>query len=145
MILKSIKLHASLQANSQIKDTVLAIPANWGWKAKTALINAAAIAELYVLGLINQNSAAAINFAITRNDTQPINIAFFNLGSHNLQFSVMQFFGTLDQAKGKNIQSLKVLSHLVVEDVGGLQVDREISNYLAEQFMKKHNVTIYLN
>jgi hypothetical protein len=32
---------------------VLSIPANWGWKAKLVLINAAHIADLSVLGLIN--------------------------------------------------------------------------------------------
>lgn len=61
-----------------------------------ALVNAAGIAGLNVLGLVNENSAAAINFAITRNDTDPINIGFFNLGSHNLQFSIMQFYGYKD-------------------------------------------------
>jgi len=96
MILKNIKLHASNQAGSDIKDAVLAIPPSWGWKSKMALINAANIAELSVLGLINENSAAAINFAITRNDTDPINIGFFNLGSHNLQFSIVILFIKVD-------------------------------------------------
>lgn len=96
MILKNIKFHASNQAGSEIKDSVLAIPPNWGWKSKMALINAAHIADLSILALINENSAAAIHFAITRNDTEPINIAFFNLGSHNLQFSIVQFSGIID-------------------------------------------------
>lgn len=69
MILKSVKLQASQQAGSDIKDAVLAVPPNWGWKSKMALINAAHIADLSILGLINENSAAAINFAITRNDS----------------------------------------------------------------------------
>lgn len=55
-----------------------------------ALVNAASIADLSILGLINENSAAAINFAITRNDSDPVNIGFFNLGSHNLQFSIVK-------------------------------------------------------
>lgn len=89
MILKSIKLHAINQAGSEIKDCVLAVPASWGWRARMALVNSAMIAGLNVLGLVNENSAAAINFAITRNDIDPINIGFFNLGSHNLQFSIV--------------------------------------------------------
>lgn len=96
MILRNIKLHASNQAGSDIKDTVLAVPANWGWKSRMTLINAANIAELSVLGLINENSAAAINFAISRNDSDPINIGFFNLGSHNLQFSIVNRNHNLD-------------------------------------------------
>lgn len=106
MILKNIKIHASHQAGTDIKDVVLSIPANWGFKAKMSLVNAAYLADLSVLGLINENSAAAINFAISRNDTDPINIVFFNLGSHNLQISVIKLFGHFDEEKNKTIQSL---------------------------------------
>jgi len=53
MILKNIKLHAINQAGSEIKDCVLAVPASWEWKSKLALINAAGIAGLNVLGLVN--------------------------------------------------------------------------------------------
>ncbi len=44
MILRDLKKHASLQAGSDIKDCVIAIPANWGPKARMSLINAASIA-----------------------------------------------------------------------------------------------------
>lgn len=53
MILRNLKQHASLQAGSDIKDCVIAIPANWGPKAKMSIVNAAAIAEMSVLGLVN--------------------------------------------------------------------------------------------
>jgi molecular chaperone DnaK (HSP70) len=89
MILKNLKKLASHQAGSDIKDAVLAVPANWGFKAKMSLVNAAYLADLSILGIINENTAAAINFAITRNDTDAINIGFFNLGSHNLQISIV--------------------------------------------------------
>lgn len=44
MILRNLKFHASQQAGSDIKDCVIAIPANWGPKAKMAIVNAANIA-----------------------------------------------------------------------------------------------------
>ena len=81
----------------------MTVPAHWGFKARMSLVNAASIAELSVLGLIHENTAAAIHFAIARNDTDPINIAFFNYGSSNLQVSIVQFFGTLDPVKEKYI------------------------------------------
>lgn len=89
MILKNVKKYASQQADSDIKDAVFTVPAHWGFKARMALVNAAAIGELNALGLINENTAAAIHFAITRNDSEPINIGFFNLGSHNLQIAIV--------------------------------------------------------
>jgi len=91
MILKNIKKFGSAQAGSDIRDAVLTVPAHWGFKARMALVNAASIADLSVLGILNENSAAAIHFAITRNDSEAINIGFFNLGSHNLQISIVSF------------------------------------------------------
>ena len=44
MILKNIKTHASQQAGTDIKDAVLAVPSNWGFKAKMSLVNAAYLA-----------------------------------------------------------------------------------------------------
>ena len=79
MILKNIKEHASKQAGTDIRDVVLTVPAHWGFNAKMSLVNAAYLADLSVLSLINENSAAAIQYAITRNDTDPLNVMFFNL------------------------------------------------------------------
>lgn len=123
MILKNVKKYSSGQAGSDIKDAVLTVPAHWGFKAKFALINAAYLADLSVLGIINENSAAAVHFAITRNDTDPINVGFFNMGSNNLQISLVQFFGTYDEVKDKNIESMRVLSHVSIPNFGGLHVD----------------------
>lgn len=69
MVMKNIKKYGSLQAGSDIKDAVLTVPAHWGFKSRLALVNAAYLADLSVLGLVNENSAAAIHFAITRNDS----------------------------------------------------------------------------
>lgn len=87
--MKNIKKYSSDQAGSDIKDAVLTVPAHWGFKARMALVNSAYLADMSILGLINQNSAAAIQYAITRNDTDPINVGFFNLGGFNLQFSIV--------------------------------------------------------
>lgn len=89
MILKNVKTLASHQAGTDIRDVVIAVPSNWGFNARISLVNAALFADFSVLGLINENSAAAIQFAISRNDTDPINVVLFNYGSHNLQISVV--------------------------------------------------------
>jgi len=44
----------------------------------------------------------------------------------------VQFFGTLDEVKSKNIESLRVLSHVSVPNVGGLQVDKELADFIAD-------------
>jgi hypoxia up-regulated 1 len=93
MILKHIKKLASTQADSEIRDLVLTVPSNWDFPARMSLVNAAHIAGLSVLAMVNENSAAAIQLAIARNDTEPINMMLFNYGSYNLHISVIQVFG----------------------------------------------------
>jgi hypothetical protein len=56
-----------------------------------------------VLGLLTENSAAAIQLAIARNDTDPINMILFNYGSYHLQISVLKLFGTFNEDKNKTI------------------------------------------
>lgn len=53
MILKNIKKYGSGQAESDIKDAVFTVPAHWGFKARMALVNAAYLADLSPLGIIN--------------------------------------------------------------------------------------------
>lgn len=48
---------------------------------------------------------------------------FFNLGSHNLQISVMKMFGHFDENKNKTVQGVQALGHFVKEDIGGLKID----------------------
>jgi hypoxia up-regulated 1 len=105
MILKNIKKFSSAQAGSDIRDAVLSVPAHWGFKARLALVNAAYIAELSALGVVNENSAAAIHFAITRNDTDPVNIGFFNLGSHNLQISIVSITVSRSNSSARSTRS----------------------------------------
>ncbi len=51
--MKNIKKFSSAQANSDIKDAVLTVPAHWGFKSRMALVNAAYIADLSALGVVN--------------------------------------------------------------------------------------------
>lgn len=56
MILKTIKQHASKQAGTGVRDCVLTVSSDWGVAARTALINAAYIAELAVLSVVSDNT-----------------------------------------------------------------------------------------
>lgn len=73
-----------------------------------------------------------MHFAITRNDSDPVNIGFFNMGSNNLQMSIIQFFGTVDPVREKNIESMRVLSHISIPNFGGLQVNLGLAEYVAK-------------
>lgn len=68
MILKNIKTLASKQAGTEIKDVVLTVPGDWGLGARNTIMNAAHIGGFSVLSILRSNTAAALNYAMSRND-----------------------------------------------------------------------------
>ncbi len=54
------------------------------------------------------------------------------MGSNNLQMSIIQFFGTVDPVREKNIESMRVLSHISIPNFGGLQVNLGLAEYVAK-------------
>ena len=71
---------------------MLIVPSFWSLQQRKFLAEAAALADLYVINLINENTAAALNYALSQratNDTE--NILFYNLGANSLQMTLAQF------------------------------------------------------
>lgn len=137
MILKNIKEHASKQAGTEIRDCVLTVPSDWGLGARTALINAAYIADLAVLSIMNDNTAAALNYAMARNDNESINVMIYNLGSHKLQVSIIRFFGYTFADSNRTIESIDVLAHETSTEFGGYEMDNKIAEVVSKKFKAK--------
>lgn len=127
MILKTIKQHASKQAGTGVRDCALTVPSDWGVAARTALVNAAYIADLAVLSVVSDNTAAALNYAMTRNDNESLNVMIYNLGSGKLQVSIVRFYGYTNPDNNKTIESLEVLSHETNTEFGGYEMDNKIA------------------
>lgn len=68
---------------------MITVPNYWTLDQRILLTNALTIADLYPLSIINENTAAAIQYAMNRNDTNTHRAAFYNLGAHSLQFSIV--------------------------------------------------------
>lgn len=92
MMIKHVKLEAEKQAKGPIKDVVLTVPSHWNLKQRKFLVEAASLADLYVLTLIHENTGAALNYALSQratNDTETI--LFYNLGANSLQMTLAEF------------------------------------------------------
>ena len=69
MMLKYVKLEAEKAAKGQVKDVVFVIPNFWNIHQRNFLLQAAEIADMYVLSLITENAGASINFALSQRST----------------------------------------------------------------------------
>lgn len=132
MMLKYIKLQAEKSAKSVLKDTILIVPNYWNIHQRNFLVTAAELAELYVISVINENTAAAINYVLThRNTNDTETVLFYNLGSNALQMSIIQFKQVKIDKKPKPIESIFVLGDFGKPYSGGLKLDTLISKYFA--------------
>ena len=75
----------------KIQDCVLTVPSFATQAERKALLDAAALADFKVLGLIEENTASALNFGMDKMYEEPQTILFYNLGASALQVSVIKF------------------------------------------------------
>lgn len=134
MMIKYIKLEAE-KAAGQIKDAVLIVPNHWSIHQRKFLIRAAQLADLHVLSLIHENTAAAINYALSQRTTnESETILFYNLGANSVQMTLAQFKSIKADKSPKPVESIFILGDYGQPYVGGLKFDTMIAKFFAQKF-----------
>lgn len=129
-----------------VKDCVLTVPSFYTQKERLALLDAAQLADLNVLSLIDENTAAALHFGMDRieEEGKPYTVIFYNMGSNAVQASVVQFF-SYDRKEGKYSKTTKKVGAFEVLGkgwdltLGGSAFDAKIMDFMAEEFNQKWN------
>jgi len=139
MVLTHAKdITAAYGVTSPLKDCVLTVPSFYTQHERRALLDAAQLADLNVLALINENTAAALHFGIDRIDEKPQTYLFYNMGAGSLQVSVVRYLSyphkTTKYAKEKAVGGFEVLSSSWDATLGGASFDARLVDYMAEEF-----------
>ncbi|CAK73410.1 unnamed protein product (macronuclear) [Paramecium tetraurelia] len=132
MVLKFIAKLVDFNHQIQIKDVVLTVPSEWNISQRSALKSAAQLAELEVLGIINENTAAALYYALERSDENKHTALFYNIGSYNIQVSLVEFQAV--DAQKKKVETLRVLADYSIPNAGGQSLDLLLANHFAREF-----------
>jgi hypoxia up-regulated 1 len=121
------------------RDMVLTVPSYTTMPERQALYDAAALAELNVLTLLDENTAAALHYAMDKSfekDNEQL-LLFYNMGASALQVSVIRFYNYLQPQKygaPKSVPALEVLGKSWDATCGGDALDHILVEYLADQF-----------
>src|ERR1700691_1235172 len=117
MYLGKIRDITAMELKTGVTDIVIAVP---GWYTdiqRRAMLDAASIAGLNTLRLINDTTAVALGYGITKSDLpeadNPRHVVFVYVGHSGLSVSVIAF------SKGQ----LKVLSTAYDRNLGGRDID----------------------
>ena len=88
MILVDLKLIAEAETGIPPVDCVLSVPEYYGEAERYAMLNAAQIAGLNCLRLINETTATALAYGIYKTDlpeTDPVHVVFVDVGHSSVQ------------------------------------------------------------
>lgn len=115
-ILAYLKRQAELTLNREIKEAVITVPAHFSDIERTATKKAASLANIRVLRLLNEPTAAALAFGLDAKDGI---YGVYDLGGGTFDFSVLRIANGVFQ----------VLSTGGDVYLGGDDIDSEILNY----------------
>lgn len=132
---------ASIEHKSTVSDVVIAVPGWYTDVQRRAVLDAAEIASLHPLRLINETTATALGYGITKTDlpspeeNKPRVVVFVDIGHTQYQVSVVSF------VKG----SLQVRGYAYDHHFGGRDVDYALVQYFAEEFKTKYKIDVLGN
>ncbi|PFH55201.1 hypothetical protein XA68_10392 [Ophiocordyceps unilateralis] len=121
-----------------LSDLCMSVPPWFTDIHRRALLDAAEIAGLKLLRLMNDNTAAALGWGITKLDLpgpedRPRRVCFVDIGHSNYTCSVIEF------RKGE----LSVKATAWDRNFGGRDFDKALVDHLAKEFKAKYKVDIY--
>lgn len=140
MFLVRAKQTASAELRLPVNDLVLSCPSWYTDAQRRCILDAAEIAGVKVLRLINETTAAALGWGITKLDLpsaeeKPRRVAFIDVGHSNYTATIAEF------KKGE----LKVVGTASDRHFGGRNFDKAIMDHFRKVWQEKHKIDIYSN
>ncbi|XP_029029495.1 hypoxia up-regulated protein 1 isoform X2 [Betta splendens] len=123
-------------AEQPIKDAVITVPAFFNQAERRAVLQAAHMAGLKVLQLINDNTAVALNYGVFRRkdiDNTPKNVMFYDMGSGSTTVTIVTYQTVKTKESGTQPQ-LQIRGVGFDRGLGGFEMDLRLRDYLAKLF-----------
>uniref|UniRef100_A0A8C9X6J3 Heat shock protein 4b n=1 Tax=Sander lucioperca TaxID=283035 RepID=A0A8C9X6J3_SANLU len=137
MLLTKLKETAEHALKKPVADCVVSVPCYYTDAERRSVVDAAQIAGLNCLRLMNETTAVALAYGIYKQDLpapeeKARNVVFVDLGHSGYQTSVCAF------NKGK----VKVLSTACDPELGGKDFDEVLVRHFCEEFGKKYKIDV---
>uniref|UniRef100_A0A8C9VXL0 Heat shock protein 4b n=1 Tax=Scleropages formosus TaxID=113540 RepID=A0A8C9VXL0_SCLFO len=137
MLLTKLKETAESALKKPVVDCVISVPSFYTDAERRSVVDAAQIAGLNCLRLMNETTAVALAYGIYKQDLpapeeKPRTVVFVDLGHSAYQVSACAF------NKGK----LKVLATAFDPHLGGKDFDEVLVNHFCDEFSKKYKLDV---
>lgn len=132
MVLIKMKEIAESYLGKKVTDAVVTVPAYFNDSQRQATKDAATIAGLNCLRIINEPTAAAIAYGLDKNKDDDTNVLIFDLGGGTFDVSLLNIEGGIFEVKATAGDT-----HL-----GGEDFDSRLLRHFSEEFKRKHKKDI---
>ncbi|XP_061754011.1 hypoxia up-regulated protein 1 isoform X2 [Nerophis ophidion] len=123
-------------AEQPIKDAVITVPAFFNQAERRSVMQAAHLAGLKVLQLINDNTAVALNYGVFRRkdiDSTGKNVMFYDMGSGSTTATIVTYQTVKTKDSGSQPQ-LQIRGVGFDRGLGGFEMDLRLRDHLAKLF-----------
>jgi len=128
-LLQKIKRDAEAFLGEPVEKAVVTVPAYFDDNQRSATKDAAKIAGLEVVRLVNEPTAAALAYGLDRLK-QDLRVVVVDLGGGTLDVTIMEF--------GRGVFEVKATSGDT--QLGGTDMNHAVFEYLADKFKEEHGV-----
>ncbi|MEM2067477.1 MAG: molecular chaperone DnaK [Nitrososphaerota archaeon] len=130
-LLQKIKRDAEAFLGEEVKEAVITVPAYFNDNQRQATKDAAEIAGLKVLRIINEPTAAALAYGLDKLEKE-MKILVFDFGGGTLDVTIMEFGGGVFEVRATSGDT----------QLGGRDMDEAIVNYLVSRFRQETGIDL---
>ncbi|KAF4399831.1 heat shock 70 kDa protein 17 [Cannabis sativa] len=140
MVLSYAANLAEFHAKVPVKDAVITVPPYFGQAERKGLVQAAQLAGINVLSLLNEHSGAALQYGIDKDfSNESRHVIFYDMGSSSTYAALVYFSAYKSKEFGKTVS----VNQFQVKDVrwnpelGGQNMELRLVEYFADEFNKQ--------
>lgn len=147
MLMGYVKAISEHFGNDKVRDCVITVPSFYTQYQRRAIIDAADSVGFLVLSLIDENTAAALQYGLDRLFENQTHMALiYNMGSTGTEVTLAEYTTIVSKKKNALPQrKFEVLSKAWDTSLGSLLVDVELMKHFETKFFEKYNINISTN
>ncbi|CAM8987794.1 unnamed protein product [Rhodiola kirilowii] len=131
---------AEFHSKVPIKDAVITVPPYFGQAERKGLLQAAQLAGMNVLSLLNEYSGAALQYGIDKDfSNESRHVIFYDMGARSTYAALVYFSSYKTKEFGKTISAnqFQVKDVSWNSDLGGQHMEGRLVEYFADEFNKQ--------
>ncbi|KAK8914402.1 Heat shock 70 kDa protein 17 [Platanthera zijinensis] len=140
MILRYGMSLADSHTRSSIKDAVITVPPHFGQSERRGILQAAQLAGINVLSLINEHSGASLQYGIDKDfSNESRHVILYDMGSRNTYAALIYFsaYQTKEFGKTVSVNQFQVKDVRWKANLGGQDMELRLLEHFADEFNKQ--------